>query len=77
MSITTRPFDRDQADKGSKWDLLKRHFPGIPAEQITRAMIYEKARKKFIKTLSRALSESDRSYQVALFSNIYWKVDED
>jgi hypothetical protein len=73
----SRPFERVLAGKkGSKWDSLKHDFPGIPAEQITMAMAYEKARINFIKTLSQALSDSDKHYQIALFSKVYWKIDE-
>lgn len=57
-------------------DMVKKMFPGIPQEQIDRARQYKIARKNFLKTLSRALSESDRRHQTALFSHQWWKVDE-
>jgi hypothetical protein len=58
-------------------DRIKMIFPGIPQEQIERAKKYKMTRIQFVKTLSPALSESDRLFQISLFSREYWKIDED
>jgi hypothetical protein len=68
---------REPGPSRDNLDRIKDMFPGIPIEQIERAKQYREARKKFVKTLSPALSASDRQYQIAQFSHRWWKVEEE
>lgn len=68
---------REPGPSRDNLDRSREVFPGIPQEQIERAKKYRMARIKFVKTLSAALSESDRRFQIALFSREFWKIDED
>lgn len=76
-NITPHFKKREPGSSKDNLDKIKERFPGIPQEQIERAKQYRTARAKFVKTLSPALSESDRLFQIGQFSHRWWKIDED